>query len=106
MLAEEHVGMWSTADGQVRKLLLPNGRYLALIAGGEIRHQGEYRVVGSRIEYFDDEGAAGAGVFEDGVMIGASGVPLFPKDAWDEEAANIVVLAAPSTTLRVVPLPR
>ena len=49
MLAEEHVGMWSTADGQVRKLLLPNGRYLALIAGGEIRHQGEYRVVGSRI---------------------------------------------------------
>ena len=106
MIANQHVGMWSTADGQVRKLLLPNGRYLALIAGGEIRHQGEYRVVGSRIEYFDDEGAAGAGVFEDGVMIGASGVPLYPKDAWDEEAAHIAVLAAPSTTLRVVPLPR
>ena len=106
MFADEHVGMWSTADGQVRKLLLPNGRYLALIAGGEIRHQGEYRVVGSRIEYLDDEGATGAGMFEDGVMIGASGVPLYPKDAWDEEAASIVVLTAPSTTLRVVPLPR
>lgn len=80
MLADEHVGMWSTADGQVRKLLLPNGRYLALIAGGRIRHQGEYRVTGARIEYFDDEGMSGAGVFEDGVMIGASGVPLYPKD--------------------------
>lgn len=81
MQADDHVGMWSTVDGQVRKLLLPNGRYLALIAGGEIRHQGEYRIVGARIEYFDDEGATGAGMFEDGVMIGASGVPLYPKDA-------------------------
>lgn len=93
MLADEHVGMWSTVDGQVRKLLLPNGRYLALIAGGEIRHQGEYRVVGDRIEYFDDEGATGAGVFEDGVMIGASGVPLYPKDALTGDADMSVVLA-------------
>lgn len=105
MMADDHVGMWSTLDGQVRKLLLPNGRYLALIAGGEIRHQGEYRVTGARIEYFDDEGLSGAGVFEDGVMIGASGVPLYPKDMLmgDED---MVVVAAPSTTLRVVPLPR
>ena len=104
MLADEHVGMWSTADGQVRKLLLPNGRYLALIAGGEIRHQGEYRVVGTRIEYFDDEGRYGVGVFEDGVMIGASGMPLYPKDALmgDED---LVFAAAPSTA-RAVPLPR
>jgi hypothetical protein len=104
MLADEHVGMWSTADGQVRKLLLPNGRYLALIAGGEIRHQGEYRVIGPRIEYFDDEGMSSAGVFEDGVMIGASGVPLYPKDALmgDED---LVFVAAPSSA-RAAPLPR
>ena len=96
MLADEHVGMWSTADGHVRKLLLPNGRYLALIAGGEIRHQGEYRVVGTRIEYFDDEGASGAGVFEDGVMIGASGVPLYPKDALveDDDMATVLAVSA------------
>lgn len=106
MLADEHVGMWSTVDGQVRKLLLPNGRYLALIAGGEIRHQGEYRVVGSRIEYVDDEGMSGAGLFEDGVMIGASGVPLYPKDMWDEEAADVAAIATPSARLRLLPLPR
>jgi hypothetical protein len=95
MLADEHVGMWSTADGAVRKLLLPNGRYLALIAGGTIRHQGEYRVVGSRIEYLDDEGATGAGVFEDGVMMGASGVPLYPKDMLmgDEDMAVVGIPA-------------
>ena len=93
MRADEHVGMWSTADGQVRKLLLPNGRYLALIAGDEIRHQGEYRVLGNRIEYLDDEGARGAGTFEDGVMIGASGVPLYPKDALRADADMSVVLA-------------
>jgi hypothetical protein len=105
MLAENHLGMWSTADGQVRKLLLPNGRYLALIAGGEIRHQGEYRIVGTRIEYLDDEGATGAGAFEDGVMIGASGVALYPKDMWDEDVAGIAILSASSTALRIS-LPR
>jgi len=96
MMADEHVGMWSTADGQLRKLLLPNGRYLALIAGGEIRHQGEYRVIGTRIEYFDDEGMSGASVFEGGVMISASGVPLYPKDmlTGDEDMVVPVVSAS------------
>ena len=96
MQADDHVGMWSTADGQVRKLLLPNGRYLAMIAGGQIRHQGEYRVVGARIEYFDDEGASGVGVFEDGVMIGASGVPLYPKDALagDQDMLNVLAIGS------------
>lgn len=96
MFADEHVGMWSTADGAVRKLLLPNGRYLALIAGGEIRHQGEYRVVGTRIEYFDDEGKSGVGMFEDGVMIGASGVPLYPKDALgaDDDMSAVLAVSA------------
>lgn len=94
MLADDHVGMWSTVDGQVRKLLLPNGRYLALIAGGEIRHQGEYRIVGATIEYFDDEGATGAGVFEDGVMIGASGVPLYPKDALADGVPVVMAVSA------------
>lgn len=105
MFADEHVGMWSTADGAVRKLLLPNGRYLALIAGGEIRHQGEYRIVGSRIEYVDDEGLTGASVFEDGAMIGASGVPLYPKDALADDDDMSMVLAV-STRVGVVTLSR
>ena len=96
MFADEHVGMWSTVDGAVRKLLLPNGRYLAMIAQGDVRHQGEYRIVGSRIEYFDDEGKTGVGVFEDGVMIGASGVPLYPKDALSGDADMSAVLAVSS----------
>jgi hypothetical protein len=105
MFADEHVGMWSTADGAVRKLLLPNGRYLAMIAHGEIRHQGEYRIVGTRIEYFDDEGKTGVGVFEDGMMIGASGVPLYPKDALADDADMSAVLAV-SSWVGVVTLPR
>ena len=96
MFADDHVGMWSTADGAVRKLLLPNGRYLALIASGQIRHQGEYRVVGTRIEYFDDEGKVGVGMFEDGVMIGSTGVPLYPKDALADDADMSAVLAVSS----------
>jgi hypothetical protein len=76
-------------------LFLPNGRYLALIAEDEIRHQGEYRVVGARIEYFDDEGKTGAGMFEDGVMIGASGVPLYPKDMLTGEVDMVVVPTRP-----------
>jgi hypothetical protein len=105
MRVDEHVGMWSTADGAVRKLLLPNGRYLALIAGGAIRHQGEYRVTGTRIEYFDDEGASGAGAFEDGVMIGASGVPLYPKDmlTGDEDVGTLLGIRS---RVRVVSLAR
>jgi hypothetical protein len=96
MFANEHVGMWSTVDGAVRKLLLPNGRYLAMIADGEIRHQGEYRIVGTRIEYFDDEGKTAVGVFRDGMMIGASGVPLYPKDALAlDEDMPFVVASSP-----------
>jgi hypothetical protein len=105
MFANDHVGMWSTADGAVRKLLLPNGRYLALIAGGLIRHQGEYRIVGTRIEYFDDEGKTGVGVFEDGVMVGASGAPLYPKDALAADDDMSTVLAVTSR-VSVVPLSR
>jgi len=96
MLADEHVGMWSTADGAIRKLLLPNGRYLAMIAQGDVRHQGEYRIVGTRIEYVDDEGKTGAGVFRNGVMIGASGVLLYPKDALVDDDDMGVVLAIAS----------
>ena len=96
MWADEHVGMWSTADGAVRKLLLPNGRYLAMIAHGDVRHQGEYRIVGTRIEYFDDDGNTGVGVFRDGVMIGASGVSLYPKDALAADDDMSVVLAIAS----------
>jgi hypothetical protein len=104
MFADDHVGMWSTLDGTVRKLLLPNGRYLAMIAEGEIRHQGEYRIVGTRIEYFDDEGKTGAGELRDGVMIGASGVPLYPKDALALlEGDEQMFVAPPVTSLRAVP---
>jgi hypothetical protein len=96
MSADEHVGMWSTADGAVRKLLLPNGRYLALLDGGTVRHQGEYRVTGTRIEYFDDEGKSVAASFEDGLLIGPSGVPLYPKDmlaADDDMSAVLAVMS-------------
>jgi hypothetical protein len=103
MFAGEHLGMWSTVDGAVRKLLLPNGRYLAMIADGEIRHQRKYRIVGTRIEYLDDEGKTGAGEFRDGVMVGTSGVPLYPKDALALlEGDEPVFVVPPVTSQRAV----
>jgi hypothetical protein len=80
MLNDDHIGMWSTADGAIRKLLLPNGRFMALTMNAERRYQGEYRIAGSRIEYRQDSGETAVGAFEDGLMIGANGVPLYPED--------------------------
>jgi hypothetical protein len=49
-----------------------------------------------RIEYFDDQGKTAVGVFRDGMMIGASGVPLYPKDALAlDEDMPFVVASSP-----------
>ena len=81
----DYIGMWMTADSMVRKILLPNGRYLAMIGGGETRHQGEYRIVGDRIRYRDDAGGTGESLFIDGVMYHGN-VALYP-DGYAEAVA-------------------
>ncbi|RYE08342.1 MAG: hypothetical protein EOP22_13720 [Hyphomicrobiales bacterium] len=66
----EFVGMWLSADHQVRKMLLPNGRFIAML-GGDIRHQGEYRIRDRRIvAYYKDGTLLGEGEFIDGVLHG------------------------------------
>ena len=85
MTDSDYTGIWMTADSMVRKILLPNGRYLAMIGGGATRHQGEYRIVGDIIQYRDDGGGMGESVFIDGVMYHGT-VALYP-DGYAEAAA-------------------
>lgn len=66
-VAQQHpyVGMWLTADRQVRHELLPNGRYDEARGTRESAYQGRYEVSGNRIEYWDDTGFTADGVFVD-----------------------------------------
>jgi hypothetical protein len=80
MLDTDHTGLWATPDGGVRKLLLPNGRFIALVGHGAERHQGDYLIVGARIEYRGDDGRRGTGRFEDGVLYSGTGATLYPED--------------------------
>lgn len=52
------VGMWMTADGQIRQELLPDGRYDE--ARGERRsaYTGPYTVTGDHLDYVDGAGSA------------------------------------------------
>lgn len=61
-----HLGMWVTADGQIRHELLPNGRYDEQRGQrGQRKHayQGRYWVKGNRISYLDDTGFTADGEF-------------------------------------------
>jgi Agrobacterium tumefaciens protein Atu4866 len=70
-----YVGMWVTADGNVRHELLPNGRYDEARGTRESAYRGRYEVRGNRIDYWDDTGFTADGTFVDdntlhhGVMI-------------------------------------
>jgi hypothetical protein len=78
-------GLWTTADGTVRKLLLPNGRYLVMKGVASKWHQGDYVVAGERIEYSSDEGSSGSAVISGGVIYSQKGEALYPED---REASN------------------
>lgn len=80
----DYIGLWLSADHSVRKILLPNGRFMALV-GSEIRHQGEYRIEGSRIAYHKDGGLVGEGEFVDGVLLG--GAMALYAEGYEEMAA-------------------
>ncbi len=58
-----YVGMWVTADGNIRHNLLPNGRYDEARGTRESAYRGRYEVRGTRIEYWDDTGFTADGVF-------------------------------------------
>lgn len=58
-----YVGMWVTADGQVRQELLPDGRYDEARGDRQSAYTGRYEVTGNRIEYWDDAGFTASGTF-------------------------------------------
>ncbi|MEU5553695.1 Atu4866 domain-containing protein [Micromonospora sp. NPDC047793] len=63
-----YVGMWVTADGHIRQMLLPNGRYDEARGERESAYTGSYQVVGTRIEYVDDTGFSADGTFDGDVL--------------------------------------
>ena len=74
-------GLWMSRDGGMRKLLLPNGRYLAM-GGGHAPREGSYVVAGRQIAYRGDDGSEGVSVFADGALRSAKGV-FYPEDMGD-----------------------
>ena len=76
-------GLWTTPDGAVRKLLLPNGRYLVMKGRHSEWHQGDYVVVDGRIEYHSDDGGSGTSVIAGGIIYSKLGVPLYPEGIED-----------------------
>ena len=63
-----YVGMWVTADGNIRHELLPNGRYDEARGTRESAYRGRYEVRGDHIDYWDDTGFTADGDFIDGVL--------------------------------------
>lgn len=71
-----YVGMWATADGNVRHNLLPNGRYDEARGSRESAYRGRYKVTGSYIEYWDDTGFTADGTFVDADTLHHGGMIL------------------------------
>jgi hypothetical protein len=67
-LSQRYVGMWITADGQIRHNLLQNGRYDEARGRRESAYRGRYTVSGDHIEYVDDTGFTADGDFVDDVL--------------------------------------
>jgi hypothetical protein len=62
------VGLWVTADGEIRQRLLPEGRYVEARGTREAAYTGAYRVEGSMIYYRDDTGFAADGEFRSDLL--------------------------------------
>jgi hypothetical protein len=62
------VGMWITADGNIRHNLLPGGRYEEARGTRESAYRGRYVVSGNFIDYVDDTGFIADGEFRDHIL--------------------------------------
>jgi hypothetical protein len=78
--ARDHLGLWVTADGQVRQELLPDGRFVETGWDGQRMAAGFYQLEANHIEYRDDRGLVAAGDFRDG-MLYQSGMVLYRRDS-------------------------
>ncbi len=75
-----YVGMWVTADGHIRQMLLANGRYDEARGERESAYTGSYRISGTRIEYVDDTGFSADGTF-DGDVLHHAGYIFYRQDS-------------------------
>jgi hypothetical protein len=62
------VGLWVTADGEIRQRLLPEGRYVEACGNRETACTGAHRVEGSMIYHRDDTGFSADGEFRADVL--------------------------------------
>lgn len=63
MATHPYIGMWVTADGNIRHELLANGRYVEARGTREKAYQGRYTITGNHIDYVDDTGFTADGDF-------------------------------------------
>ncbi len=77
------VGIWITADGYIRRELLPNGRYDEARGNRKSAYRGRYEVHGNRIRYWDNTGFIADGEFIDGVLHQA-GLQFYHEQTWCE----------------------
>ncbi len=68
MNTHPYVGMWVTADRNIRHELLANGRYVEARGKRERAYLGRYVVTGNHIDYWDDTGFTADGDFIDDVL--------------------------------------
>ena len=79
MTPHPYVGMWITADGNIRHNLLPNNRYDEARSARESAYRGRYEVSGTRIEYWDDTGFTADGTFVDIDTLHHGGMILYRR---------------------------
>lgn len=77
MTSHPYVGMWVTADGNIRHNLLPNNRYDEARGTRESAYRGRYEVTGNRIKYWDDTGFTADGIFVDERTLHHGGMILY-----------------------------
>lgn len=65
---KDYIGMWVTADGNIRHELLPENRYDEARGNRKSAYQGNYTVTGNHIDYKDDTGFTADGDFKDGIL--------------------------------------
>lgn len=67
-LDSPYLGLWVTADNQVRQELLEGGRYVEARGDREGAYTGTFQIRGNHIEYQDDTGFEVSGDFVDGTL--------------------------------------
>ncbi|TYR34831.1 hypothetical protein FXV77_14610 [Sphingobacterium phlebotomi] len=75
----DYIGMWVTADGNIRHELLPGNRYDEARGDRKSAYQGSYKVTGNNIDYKDDTGFTADGEFKDGILYHA-GMILYKEN--------------------------